>query len=380
MHFKLGNQSFDCTIHKNNNIFLLEFELAVDAKKKIVDINQQAKNIIDYMQKPGSLQMLCTFVAEETRIITGYDRVMIYKFDEDYNGHVYAKSKSDGMKSWMNLHYLHTDIPVQARALYLKNTLKIIPDVNYTPSPVFTIDDAPDKDLDLSMSVRRSSSPIHLQYLKNMGVTASLTISPVHSDKLWGMIACHHNTPKYLNGEVRMAATIQGRILTSQISNRDLAEEYGEAKHIDNALNNLLVQVFSSEGLLVDDLVIQKDLLLITKASGVIIILNDKIFSVSNVSEPAEIKKLVNWLHTYSRATGINISNLSSLYKDAKKWSNIVSGVIYHSLGSGQRNCIIWCRPEVIQEVNWAGNPHEAIVKDKGSLSPRNSFETWKET
>jgi chemotaxis family two-component system sensor kinase Cph1 len=304
---------------------------------------------------------------------------MIYRFDEDYNGEIFAESRIETVEPFLGLHYPHTDIPIQARELYVKNLLRLIVDVNYTPIPIYTIDDTEKKNLDLGLSTLRSVSPIHIQYLHNMGVGATLTISLMHENRLWGLIACHHYSPKYINSNTRIAAQLQGHFLTSQIAVRLGAEEYDVSKKVNKALDELLAQVFSTTSVSSDKIINEPALLTLTNAGSVIIAIDDKLYSQGSVPPDDEIKKLINWLQTYSSPTGFSTSNLSKLYPDAKKYCNILSGIIFHSLGNDPNNCIIWCRPEALQEVHWAGNPDKAIIKDEKGLSPRKSFELWKE-
>ncbi|MGI8636011.1 MAG: ATP-binding protein, partial [Segetibacter sp.] len=272
-----------------------------------------------------------------------------------------------------------TDIPVQARELYIRNLLRLIVDVNYTPVPIYTIDDIANKNLDLSLSTLRSVSPIHIQYLHNMGVGATLTISLMHENRLWGLIACHHYAPKYINSNTRIAAQLQGHFLTSQISVREGAEEYAVAREVNKSLDELLSQVFSANSISFDKIVKEPGLLTLTNTASVIIAIDDKIHSQGSVPPDDEIKKLINWLQTCRSPIGFNTSNLSKIYPDGIKWCPSMSGIIFHSLGSGPNDCIIWCRPEALQEVHWAGNPEKAIIKDEKGLSPRKSFERWKE-
>ncbi len=379
IRLQIVHNTFNCIVQKNSNAYMLEFEPELEEQLKASDIYQQTKQVATYIQKADTLKMLCQYVADETRAITGYDRVMIYKFDEDNNGEVYAESKVENLESWLNLHYPHTDIPIQARTLYMKNLVRIIADVDYVPVPIYTIDDGIEKNLDLSLSILRSSSPIHIQYLKNMGVAATLTISLVYQNKLWGLIACHNMAPKLISNDVRIAAQLQGHFLISQIGVRELAEEYEVAKKVNKALDDLLSGILSTDSISIDQLISEQNLLAITNASGVIILLDDVLYTSGKTPSANEIRKLTNWLQTYSPPVGISLSNLSAVYPDAKKWSNLVSGIIFHSLESGRDNCIMWCRPEVIQEVYWAGDPNEAVIKSETTLSPRNSFKAWKE-
>ncbi len=379
LQIMLSEKLFTCTIQKNTGVFLLEFEPVSEKKLAITDIYLQTKQFTAYMQSASTLQMLCQAVADETRAITGYDRVMIYRFDEDYNGEVFAESKAVHIEPFLGLHYPQTDIPVQARDLYIKNLLRLIVDVNYIPVPIYTIDDGVNKNIDLSYSTLRSVSPIHIQYLQNMGVAATLSISLIHENKLWGLIACHHYSDKYITSDTRIAAQLQGHFLTSQISVRQLAEEYEVAKKVNKSLADLLAQVFSADSIKLIQLIKQQELITLTNAAGIIIMVDDKIYSQGIVPPEEAIKKLGNWLFDHHQQTGFNTANLSVAYPDADKWCNAAAGIIYHSLASSPGNCIIWFRPEALQEVHWGGNPQNAIIKDEKGLSPRKSFELWKE-
>ena len=179
----LAGNEFLCTLHKSSDTYILEAEpISVDEKNASESYNQTSQ-FFSYMHDTHSLKELCQLVADGTRDITGYDRVMIYRFDKDYNGEVYAESKREDLEPFLGLHYPHTDIPAQARQLYMQNLLRIITDIDYTPVPVYTIDDTANKNLDLSLSILRSTSPIHVQYLHNMGVGATLTISLIHQKR-----------------------------------------------------------------------------------------------------------------------------------------------------------------------------------------------------
>src|SRR6478672_1754703 len=223
LHF--FEKQFQCTLHFNGDKFIIEAELHQVGIDKIADVYNQTLQFVSYMNSTNTLKSLCELVADGTREITGYDRVMIYRFDKDYNGEVFAESRRDDLEPFLGLHYPHTDIPVQARELYLKNLLRLITDVDYAPVPIYTIDDGTAQNLDLSLSVLRSTSPIHVEYLKNMGVGATLTISLIHQEKLWGLIACHHYSAKNITPEIRLAARVQGQFITSQIDVRQSNEE-----------------------------------------------------------------------------------------------------------------------------------------------------------
>jgi chemotaxis family two-component system sensor kinase Cph1 len=174
---KVNKVDLLCSVHKSGGCLVAEFEPADQNAPEVTTVYNQTIKFVNYMEEVNTLQELCGKVAEQTRMITGYDRVMIYRFDKDYNGEVIAESRADTAEPFLGLHYPHTDIPAQARQLYLTNLMRIIVDISYQPVPIYTIDDSENKNLNLSSSGLRSVSPIHIQYLKNMGVSGTFTIS-----------------------------------------------------------------------------------------------------------------------------------------------------------------------------------------------------------
>lgn len=274
---------------------MLDLEPFPDGSLTLPDLYSQTKRFVSYLERSTTLQDLCKIIAEETRIITGYNRVTVYRFDKEYNGEVFAESKRDDLESFFGLHYPHTDIPIQARELYMRNLMRIIVDVNYTPVAIYTIDDAKTKNLDLSNSVLRSVSPIHVEYLHNIGVCATLTISLMHKKKLWGLIASHHYSVKNLPHYTRLAAQLQGHFLTSQISVREVAEEFDLSQIIDNSLEKLMQDIpLVSSGHF--NKIMNKELLQITNSSGAVFMTEGEVYTFGKVPGEDAIRKLVNWL------------------------------------------------------------------------------------
>jgi len=375
----LIGKEFLCTIHKSENIYILEAEPTAE-NKKLSDVYDQTSQFLSYMNETHTLQELCDMVVKGTREITGYDRVMVYRFDKDYNGEVFAESCLDDLEPFFGLHYPHTDIPPQARELYMQNLLRLIVDINYEPVPIYTVDDGNDaKNLNLSLSVLRSTSPIHVQYLQNMGVGATLTISLIHQKKLWGLIACHHYSVKNLTPEIRLAAQLQGHFITSQIDIRQSNEEYDIARKSNLALEKINSMELPAREDSFEILIQRPELLELCNASGVSIIINGTIYKSGLTIEDEDILTLSKWLSEHTGNTQFVTDKLiDSIPENLIDRCENASGINYHSLGINN-NCIIWYRPETLSEVNWAGDPHKAIVKDKNGLSPRNSFKLWKE-
>lgn len=378
----LEGKDFLCTVHNSDTTYILEAEPVSNNDKKVSDVYDQTSQFLLYMHDTHTLKELCQLVANGTREITGYDRVMVYRFDKDYNGEVFAEAVRDDLEPFLGLHYPHTDIPPQARELYMRNLLRLITDINYTPVPIYTIDDnQSEKNLDLSLSVLRSTSPIHVQYLHNMGVGATLTISLIYKKKLWGLIACHHYSEKNLTPEIRLAAQLQGHFITSQIDLRQATEEYEISRKTNEELKK--INTFSLTGKdagRFNDLVKAEGILELCNAAGVAIIYNGAIYKNGITPNDDEMQDMANWLAAHTHNGSFNTDKLIDYLPERLEMCGQTSGLIYHSLDMESNNCIMWFRPETKTEVNWAGDPNKAIVKDKNGLSPRNSFKLWKET
>ncbi|SFU16089.1 Bacteriophytochrome (light-regulated signal transduction histidine kinase) [Algoriphagus locisalis] len=375
----LLGKEFLCTVHKSNATVIVEAEPINSVAKQVNEVYDHTSQFLSYMHTTQSLQDLCGLVAKGTREITGYDRVMIYRFDGNYNGEVFAESCREDLEPFLGLHYPHTDIPPQARELYMKNLLRIITDIDYSPVPIYTLDDKEDKTLDLSLSILRSTSPIHVQYLHNMGVGATLTISLIYKQRLWGLIACHHYSPKNLTPEMRLAAQLQGHFITSQIDVRQSNEEYEVSRKVNAAFDKMDAFELSDNPASFAELIKKPELLGLCNANGVSLVFEGKVYLNGVTPSEDEVKFLAGYFAEYTENSSISTSKLLDILPDYASLCENTAGAVYHSLDMEGSNCIIWYRSETKTEVNWAGDPSKSIILDKKGLSPRNSFELWKE-
>lgn len=375
----IGNRDFETTIHLSDGMYVLEFEPAVSEEPDLTALYMQTRQFVGYMEQATSLQMLCQAVADETRRIIGYDRVMIYRFDREYNGEVIAESRLEELEPFLGLHYPHTDIPPQARELYRKNLIRVIADVDYAPVPIYTTGSKTNKDLDLTFSILRSVSPIHVQYLHNMGVSASTSISLIHEGRLWGLIACHHyHGPRPIDSHARIAARLQGHFMASQIGVREIAEEYEASKLVNQSLDAMLAMNFPLERSAFQEIVAMPELCDLCHARGVAIIIDDTIYSAGVVPSDTDIRQIALWAAENAVNGYLSTATLSRDTQQQEDWlCDSAAGILYHSLDNAQANSIIWFRPETVREVQWAGDPAKAIEKDKAQLSPRKSFQAW---
>jgi len=376
LEIELLGKLFQINIHKSDGIYILEAELLFVDREKLADAYKQTIQFVSQMNKTTSLKDLCALVAQGTREITGYDRVMIYRFDEQYNGEVFAEDCREDLEPFLGLHYPHTDIPAQARELYIKNQLRLIVDINYEPVPIYTVDDKEGKNLDLSLSILRSTSPIHVEYLQNMGVGATLTISLIHHERLWGLIACHHYSEKNLSPEIRLAAKLQGQFITSQIDLRQSNDENISAQKTILALEQLtsLEHPIVQESL--ETILSAPQLLEICNAAGVAIISRNKIYKKGLTPSDEHITALVEAINAKGINEVFSTNKIIDHFPEIAEKSNF-AGIMYHALGNNDH--IIWFRPETISEINWGGDPEKSIVKDSNGLHPRNSFNIWKQ-
>lgn len=381
--FSLNGTSFNTTVHQSGGNVIMELEPFPDGTLNLPNLYTQTRNFVSIMERSSGLLDLCQEIADETRTITGYDRVMIYRFDTQYNGEVIAESRREDLVSFANQKYPHTDIPAQARELYIRNPLRMIADINYTPVPLLTIDDSADKgnhSLDLSLSILRSVSPMHIEYLKNMGVGATLTISLLQNQKLWGLIACHHYAPKILPHYTRLSALLQGHFLTSQIAVREVAEEYKISEEVDKALVEALALLHETENFM-EASHRSPALLKLANATGAAIYHEGVLYTTGLVPSDSELLGLFSFLANAHPNQTFETDNLSNVYPAAKDISKYAAGVIYHSMVSGENDGILWLRQEKIETINWAGNPDKAVLPNEEGvqLSPRKSFELWME-
>jgi len=380
--FTLGNQTFHITAFSTKENWVMEFESFSPEGIELPDLFFQTKRFAYSTEIADNLQMLCQDVADETRKITGYDRVMIYRFDKDYNGQVFAESKIDSIEPYLGLHYPATDIPVQSRELFLLKHMRMLANVGATNVPLYALDEnADNKSIDLTLSVLRSFSPIYIQYLKNMGVSATFTITLVNQGKLWGLIACHHYAPKNIPYHVRLAAHLQGVFLSSQIDVRQMADKFELVNETEIKLDALRKIMASSEQSLAEEetLIQLKNLL---NADAVVIAYNKTFYKHGLLPDDEKLNGFMKWLDISIDQGIFQTSKLADSYPQAASLGSQIAGVVYLPIGTQTKNGIAWTRKEVEKTVNWAGDPSKSINIDSEnqSLSPRKSFALWKES
>ncbi len=326
--------------------------------------------------------LLADAVVQVFRELTGYDRVMVYKFDPDGHGQVIAEARDPRLESLLGHHYPATDIPQRARELYLRNRVRMlvnVDDVQSTLEPALLPETkAP---LDMSLCGLRSMSPIHLQYLRNMGVTATLTASLVRDGRLWGLVAAHHYAPRYLRYALRAAADLLAEVASTRIA---AIENYAHAQValMVRRLELRLVEATSTEG----DWRLAlfrnpRTLLQPLEATGAALFHDGELLTSGEVPSTPELRALADWVRAqplsdepFACATvGQTQPSLASLTPTA-------SGVLAARLSTDGADWLMWFRKEQLQSITWAGDPTKPMVNNNPlELSPRRSFAAWSE-
>ncbi|WP_016953190.1 ATP-binding protein [Anabaena sp. PCC 7108] len=376
---------FDAVFHRNIEGFLiLELEPAISQENiPFLSFYHLARASINQLETTKNLREFGQIIVQEVRKVTGFDRIMLYKFDDDGHGSVIAEEKIESLEPYLGLHFPESDIPKPARKLFISNSIRLIPDAHSQPIEIFPVNNpVTERPVDLTQSSLRSAASCHTEYLHNMGVGASLTISLIKDQKLWGLIACHHQTPKYVSYELRKACEFLGRLIFSEISAREETEDYDYRMNL-TYIQSLLVEYMSQEDNFIDGLVKnQPNLLDLTGAKGAAVCFGGNYTLIGETPKEEDLNFLVEWLKNNVEDEVFYTDSLPSLYPDAVSFKNVASGLL--AIPISQRNYVLWFRPEVIQTVNWGGDPHKAFEVSQAHgnlrLCPRKSFELWKET
>ena len=372
--------SLDVSAHVTAPYVIIELEAASSEGLPASLVLDRLAAAAEGFEHTASLATLCEKAAVEFRRLTGFDRVMIYRFLDDEAGKVVAESKRDDLRTFANHHFPASDIPRQARTLYVRNLIRVISDVAYEPA-LLRPDWIEPTPLDMSDSSLRSVSPIHLQYLRNMGVRASASVSIVKDGILWGLIACHNETPRSLTYDVRAACRSLAQSLARQIKAKDEAEGYRQRIRL-RGFEDDIVALLSREGGLDETLSNHLDeIRRMMSADGVAILRARELVITGGVCPSnGDIASLASWLVMQPSDTVFSTDKLSAIYPPALEFNALGSGVLAVTLSSDEPWLLLWFRVEQAEIVNWAGNPHKSLVLGPDEpLTPRSSFEAWRE-
>jgi light-regulated signal transduction histidine kinase (bacteriophytochrome) len=373
----IGSLRFDCIVHAYQERLLIEFELRETASETVAAFALKAHTAIDRLKRQKSIDALLQLATEQVRAITGFDRVMAYRFHQDDSGDVTAESRRDDLEPYLGRRYPASDIPAQARRLYIINTLRLIADVGYTPSPLVGRQwEAP---LDLSHSVLRSVSPIHIEYLQNMGVGASMSVSIVVAGRLWGLLACHHMAPLQVPYSVRMAADVMAQVIASLVQSmeaRERSKRVEQSAEVRTRVMETLLHHDEPARALLEHAPalcqsLQVEALIVTQYGKTMVHgdIDAELAAHMVASLPEGGQDLVE--HS---AVGDWPSQIQPLLG---QWAGLLA-LRFDPATSGW---LLGLRREQIHTIRWAGRPEKVVrVGPLGArLTPRGSFDEWHE-
>ncbi|VWX47162.1 histidine kinase dimerization/phosphoacceptor domain -containing protein [Novosphingobium sp. 9U] len=369
----LENAGADAAAVRQGENWLVQLE-PTSADMRAVDVLGWMDEVGLQFERAGNLVELCERAAKSFSDLTGYDRVMIYRFLDDDAGEVIAECNAAGIPGFRNHRFPGSDIPRQARGLYIRNRVRVIPDVQYQPQPIRPAEFA---GLDLSDIDLRSVSPVHIQYLKNMGVGASASMSIVRDGLLWGLVACHNTTPRNLDMAQRRAAQLVAAGLARQIGAKEEAEAYRERIRIRSDEDALLSQL-SEDGDLYRMLSGSAEAARrVFRADGLAIIHGSKLHLDGHCPDRDDVREVAGWVRDKS-AVPFYTNELGKIFAPAAAYADHASGLLAVTISTQVPTILLWFRSEEEQLVKWAGNPHESKVLTPGEvLTPRASFDAW---
>ncbi len=334
---------------------------------------------VSQFERAPTVESLCRQAAATFRDLTGYGRVMIYQFIDGDAGVVVGESLDDGSSSFLNHHFPATDIPKQARALYVRNKVRVIPDVSYIPAPIRSVREDL-RGLDLSDSTLRSVSPVHIQYLKNMGVAASASISIVKDGVLWGLVACHHHEPKEITLNVRIACLAIAGSLARQIRSKEEAELYRERLRFRSQEETVLSKLGTDGSLSEFFARSGRELANLLSADGFAAVQGQDLFTYGKCPDNIDIRAIADFIRRPAALQPFATPSLKTKMPEAEAYADRASGLLAVTMSTEIPTILIWFRAEHLEVLEWAGNPHKGVPVEPGvTLTPRASFEAWSE-
>ncbi|MDQ3031629.1 MAG: ATP-binding protein [Myxococcota bacterium] len=376
----IAGARFDGLVHRHDGVVLLELEPALPEHVSLEDALRVALRRLEVAR---TMPDLFELTVTEIRRITGFDRVIVYRFDDDGHGEVVAEARRESIDPYLGLHYPASDIPEPARELYRRNWLRIIPDARYVPVPIVpTLRPDTKLPLDLSGAALRSVSPVHLEYMANMGVLASMSVSLLVNGKLWGLVSCAHlEGPKRLPYRIRAVCEALGRLVSLQIA----ALREVEARREREARRGTLMRVLEATKRCDDVFAGLADapdaVLEVAGAGGAAVVVDGAcIARVGTTPARRHIEQLVDMLAERGSAPIFVTRALGRAYEPARSFTQLASGVLAVSIPRPSASYLLWFRPEQIEHVSWGGNPEKPVEPTKTRLHPRRSFAEWRET
>ncbi|MCU0549824.1 MAG: GAF domain-containing protein [Leptolyngbya sp. Prado105] len=375
INLSIRNQDFKAIVHRSETTAILELESIYTSPS---DPHTLTRKAVAKLQKTRTLDELLQQVVVEVHQLTGLDRVHIYQFDEQGAGAVVAEKTREDLPSYLGLHFPAFDIPSESRELYRNSLVRFVPDINAEPIQIIPNG----HELDLRATVLRSLDPCCTRFYQHLNSAALFVIALIKDQQLWGLISCHHQTPNWLSYDIRSACELLGKFVSLELTHKVDHEEFNHWIKLKSLQSELIESISQTQNLR-DALITPAPRLLdLVSAQGAAICLDNEMTLVGATPTESEISHLLTWVEDHIRDSLFHTDALPKLYPPAEAFKQIASGVLLLRISQVQTYYVLWFRPEVLQTIEWAGNPTVSIeVAENGSLSvsPRSSFEKWQE-
>lgn len=378
-------RSFTALVHLKENYVLVELEESNDssAAPSFIGLYQQIKFVTSLLKQAATTAELADIAAAEIKKLTNFDRVLVYQFDLQWNGVVIAQAKEERMDDYIGLRFPASDVPKQARDLYFSNPYRLIPTRSYEPVRLIPIvNPLTQRFTDLSECNLRSVAAVHLEYLSNLGVTASMSLPLIIDNKLWGLISCHHTTAYNPGYELRSALELLSGIISAQLAGKEKEKGILMRAQLGDIHGRLLANLYGNYGFADGLLKGETSLQHLLSLSGAAVLYEGSIWTSGETPGRQELKELAGWLRRNKTEKLLATDSLPHQYARSKDYKDIASGLIALPINPDMGEYILGFRPEVLLTVRWGGDPNNAIQlePDGKTYHPRNSFATYKET
>ena len=374
--------AFDCVVHWPGPGVIVELEpcdLCTEGSNgELFAVHKRIARI----QCAPDFDALFRVAAAEIQSLSCFDRVMVYRFDEDWNGEVVAEvtGGDDTPVKYLGLHFPATDIPEQARRLYLTNPLRLIPDSHYTPVVLVPERDQRGRSVDLSAAILRSAAPVHLEYLHNMGVRATLTISIVTGGRLWGLIACHHAQARHIDYRTRATCRLLGDMLAWQLGLRLEVSSLEGQLHAKTLVAAIGAALGEDDDLAAGLCRVADDLLQLFRAAGFALSIGGTVRCVGAAPSQPVIAQIAAELRRGVDEGVASSHCMATSVPRAAHAADCASGALFIALSEVGDEFLLIFRGEIRTTVHWGGDIRTSVREIEGKLHPRASFAIWEET
>lgn len=379
---RIGNgPTLNAIGHRTSGSVILELEPSPNEVTIPGGLHPVVAAFIAKVQAGPGVAELARLVAAEVRDVTGFDRALVYRFDPDGTGVVVGEGGNGRLPSYQDHRFPASDIPKQARELYRRNRLRLIPDAGYTPAELVpALSPTTGRPVDLSHAGLRSVSPVHVEYMRNMGTAASMSVSVLKDGALWGLISCHHHEPKTVSFEARTTCDLLAQVFALQVASREHAADYERRVQIQSVLTRLLAHMARADDYVSGLIDHPDDFLSFVRAAGAAVVSEGRTALVGRTPDEEQVRALATWLFREQKKDVFHTDALADAFPPAQQFSADASGLLAVSVSKLHPTAVLWFRPEVIETIRWGGDPRKGVEPTTGRLHPRKSFETWSQT